>query len=123
MFDFHEKRRFRNVFYAKTTLLFLCVVILVLVYAAFGAYQKETETHKRWKERATVLDELRGREAALQAELERLDTDKGIESEIRNKFDVAKDGEQVIVIVDDGEDDKTPIVQKKKGFFEWLFGI
>ena len=41
----------------------------------------------------------------LEEEIERLSTERGVEEEIRSKFDVARAGEQVLVIVDAKEED------------------
>jgi len=49
------------------------------------------------------LSELEEQQGRLESNIERLGTDWGIEQEVREKFGVAKEGEEVVVIVD-GED-------------------
>ena len=105
MFDFHEKRRMRNLVYSKISLFFLLVIIFLLAYTIWGVYQKERETQIKKTQRAQVLIEIEERERVLEEEIERLSTERGVEEEIRSKFDVARAGEQVLVIVDAKEED------------------
>ena len=105
MFDFHEKRRMRNLVYSKISLFFLLVIIFLLAYTIWGVYQKERETQIKKTQRSQVLIEIEERERVLEEEIERLNTKRGVEEEIRSKFDVARAGEQVLVIVDAKEED------------------
>ena len=123
MFDFHTKRKARNAIYSKPVLLFLGIVVIGFMYSVYGAFEKERETRSVRDQRAAVLSELHVREAALQGELDRLSTEKGLEAEIRSKFEVAKEGEEVIVIVEAPEDEETLPEEEEKGFFERLFGL
>lgn len=123
MFDFYEKRKLRNILYSKPVLGLLVVIMFFFAYTAWGALEKELETRATWKERAAVLSELEGRETELEAEIERLKTEKGIEAEIRSKFEVAKEGEEVIVIVEPPEEENTIRLLEEKGFWARLFGL
>ena len=123
MFDFYEKRKLRNILYSKPVLAMLAVIILLFSYSVWGAYQKEAETRGKWNQRASVLDELKDRESGLQTEIDRLDTPRGLEAEIRNKYEVAKDGEEVIVIVEPPDEEATTAPSEQKGFWARLFGL
>lgn len=124
MFDFHERRKLRNILYSKPILVILGIVFVLLIYSAWGSYQKEFETREKRDQRAAVLEDLQGRKAALEGELERLNTERGVEAEIRSKFEVAKEGEDVIVIVDAPEEkEESPQTPEKEGFFRRLFGF
>ena len=102
MLDFHEKRRMRNLVYSKVVLFFLVVVIFLLSYSVWGVFQKERETQVKKEQRQQVLIEVEERERVLAEETKRLNTERGVEEEIRSKFDVARAGEQILVIVDAG---------------------
>ena len=104
MLDFHEKRRMRNLVYSKVVLFFLVVVIFLLSYSVWGVFQKERETQVKKEQRQQVLIEVEERERVLAEETKRLNTERGVEEEIRSKFDVARAGEQILVIVDAPED-------------------
>ena len=123
MFDFYEKRKVRNIMFSKPVLVLLGIVVLLFVYSVWGAYQKESETREKWKNREEVLIELEGREKELSTEIDRLETEKGTEAEIRSKFEVAKEGEEVIVIVEPPEEEVRDAPPPKKGFFKRIFGF
>jgi cell division protein FtsB len=67
--------------------------------------------------------ELKKREKMLSSEIERLKTKEGIEEEIRNKFNVVKPGEHLVVIVDDASTSKNETTEKNTGWWESLLGF
>jgi len=123
MFDFHEKRKIRNIVYSKPILGLLIVVSALLVYSVLGSYQKESETRWKWKARFEVLSELESREIELSTEIERLETERGIEAEIRSKFEVVLEGEEVIIIVEPPEEEEIVVIPEKRNIFMRIFGL
>ena len=123
MFDFHEKRKIRNIVYSKPILGLLIVVSVLLVYSVWGSYQKESETREKWKGRSAVLSELELRETELSTETERLKTERGIEAEIRSKFEVALEGEKVIIIVEPPEEEEIVVIPEKRNILLRIFGF
>ena len=121
MFDFHEKRRFRRLLYSKVTLIILGLIVIWLFFVVGNMYKKERDTRLKRIEQVEVLDELKERETALQEEIDRLSTEKGIEAEIRSKFEVGKEGEKVIIIVNNPEEESVPETDSKKGFWQKIF--
>jgi len=122
MFDFYEKRKVRNIVYSKPVLVILTIIMVAFIYSVYGALEKERETRLIRDQRNAVLNELHEREIILQQEIDRLGTPKGLEAEIRSKFEVAKDGEEVIVIVEAPFDEEKIVIPQEKGFFQKLFG-
>jgi len=57
----------------------------------------------------------------LREEIERLSTERGIEQEVRSKFEVGKDGEEMIIIVDNPEDEGFSNKEIKKTFWQKVF--
>lgn len=51
-------------------------------------------------EARTKLDTLEARKSDLEKKVKYLSNDRGIEAEMRRNFDVARPGEQVVIIVD-----------------------
>jgi cell division protein FtsB len=121
MLDFYEKRRFRRLLYSKVTLIILGLIIIWLLFAVWNMYQKERDTRLKRIEQKQVLDELKGRETALQEEIERLSTERGIEAEVRSKFEVGKEGEKVFIIIDNPEKENSPEDDSKKGLWQKIF--
>ena len=100
MFDFYEKRKIKQRLYSWPSLIFLIIVSIFLTHGVWGVFQKEHQTSLIRKQRLSHLEELKTREDVLVKEINRLNTDRGIEEEIRQKFEVARPGEEVIVIVE-----------------------
>lgn len=100
MFSFHEKRKIRNVLYSKPV---VASILIIAGFASFSAYDRYTiarEMEVRLEERAEERDKLKERAKTLEARVQYLSDERGIEEELRNRFDVAKEGERVVVFVD-----------------------
>lgn len=100
MFDFYERRKIKQWLYSWPFLIILIVVSILLSHGVWEVFKQERQTRINKNQRLTHLEELEIRKNALQEEINRLNTERGVEEEIRQKFEVAKEGEEVIVIVD-----------------------
>lgn len=101
MFGFFEKRKIRRWLYSPLCLLCLGLLVALLWVPTFNAYTKMQQTIARKDEVAQELHSLRIRKAQLQSEIDRLATPLGVEAELRSKYDVGREGERVIVIVEE----------------------
>ena len=117
--DFHEKRKLKKLIYSKPTLIILGLLVIWFSFAVFSMYKKERDTRLKRIEQKGILDELKTREASLSEEIERLSTERGIEEEVRSKFEVGREGEEVIIIVDNPENDGVSEIEKKKTFWQF----
>ena len=97
------KRTWSSIFYSRLKLVALLFVSFILVFSVYERYVIEREMAERRREAETELTELKKRKAELEAKVEYLGNEEGIEAEIRTHFDVAREGEQVVIIVDDTE--------------------
>lgn len=100
MFDFYERRKIKQWLYSWPFLIILIFISVLLIRGVSEVYQQERITRVNKNQRIEYLEELENREDALQKEIDRLNTGRGVEEEIRQKFEVAKEGEEVIVIVE-----------------------
>ena len=123
MLHFREKRLFRRVIASKITLVVLLTLALLLSNSVWGVWGKMRETAELRAREEERLAELEARAAALKAEIDRLTTERGIEAEIRSKFDLAKSGESVLVITDSKEMEDGEKDQPSGGFFAPLFNL
>jgi cell division protein FtsB len=122
--DFHEKRKFKRYLYSKFTLVVLLGILVLLVPGVWNMFQKEEETRANLNEQELILEELKQREANLRAEIERLSSERGVEEELRSKFEIGKEGEEAIVIVNPSEDESTAAGKaQKKSFWQKLLDI
>jgi len=102
--------------------IFLGIVLLALVFPAVKVYKKSRLSVKKFQEIKEEMAGLEKRNAELAAEAARLESESGREGEIRKRFDVAKLGEKIIVIVDKiGEDVNINGAENKGGFFSRIW--
>lgn len=101
MKDFKRKKLVKNVLFSYTTLLVLALFIVLMGKSVFERFTVEREMSIRRADAERELKELKQRAAALESQVEYLEDDRGMEAEIRSRFDVVKEGEQVVVILDD----------------------
>jgi len=104
MLDFKMKSRLRRVIYAKPTIILLAVVFVYIMHSAWGMYQKSEEAIEKTQKAEAKLNELRARQAELSADILDLSTERGVESEIRDRFMVAKEGESVMILAEPVEE-------------------
>jgi cell division protein FtsB len=123
MLGFYQKRKLKRYLYSKPTLAVLAVIALLFGNAAWSALGKERDARIRKNSTLAELASLEARELMLKEEIERLSTKRGIEEEIRSKFDVGLEGEKLIVVLD-AKEDQTGEDMQKKGFWsgveEWF---
>ncbi|HEY4473891.1 MAG TPA: septum formation initiator family protein [Candidatus Paceibacterota bacterium] len=78
----------------------LFLLLLVVANSTWHVYQKQREAAHEYNLQAEALVDLEARNESLRRKLSALNTDRGIEEELRERFSVAKPGEEVIVLVD-----------------------
>lgn len=100
MLPFQERKKLRKFLYSKVTLVVLFVLVAFLARGAWGIYQKAVIARAEREEAAQGLSELQDRTRELKASIARLKSEQGLEEELRQKFTVARPGEEVVVVVD-----------------------
>lgn len=116
MFDFHEKRKIRSFLYSKFVIGGLFLVAILLSFSVYDRYLVAGEMKLKLEERRTQLQEIKSRAQVLESKVQYFENDRGIEEELRNRFDVAKEGEQVVVLIDpkkNEEGEKEDSIQKE----------
>ena len=101
MKDFKRKKLITNVLFSYATLFVLGVFIALMSLSVFERFTVEREMSMRRVEAERELKELKMRAVALESKVDYLEDDRGMEAEIRGRFDVVKEGEQVVIILDD----------------------
>ena len=96
-----KKQRIRRVIYSVPSLIVLLIVTIFLVRGVFGILVKERESGKDSKNMKDEINTLVTRESELKERIHRLETEEGMQNEIRERFNVTQEGEFVAVIVDD----------------------
>jgi len=80
--------------------IILLILLFALVKGGWNIYQKQREAYLNKINTEAKLEELSNRKRQLQAEVLHLKSSRGIEEEIRQQFEVAREGEGLIIIVD-----------------------
>jgi cell division protein FtsB len=101
MLQFYQKRSLRGWLHTPPVLAILGVVILFMMTVVYQRYTIEQEMVDRREEAEANLRALEERRAELEKKVEYLSNERGIEAEMRRNFDVARPGEQVVIILDD----------------------
>ena len=107
---FGKQNKYKKIIYSKVTILVLLVLVVLLGRSVWERFQIERDMAARAAQAQAELDELSARKDDLEARVEYLEGERGIEEEVRKNFDVAKDGEQVIILMGDVEEETEPAV-------------
>jgi len=123
MREFQQRRIWRRLMYSKLSIFLLFIVFLFFVFSIIGVYSKSREAIRKNDEVSTEFNELKAKKEYFEAEVRRLNTNAGVEEELRNKFQIAKPGEKVLVIVDDSKNNKEETNSTKSLNWFWrIFG-
>ncbi|MEK7514400.1 MAG: hypothetical protein AAB587_01085 [Patescibacteria group bacterium] len=96
---FQQKRKFRRTLYSPLALIFLFIIALLSIHSAWTVYQKQVASTGGLWEAQIEWERLTQRQAELEHDISRINSDRGLEEEIREKFSVGKEGERVALIV------------------------
>ncbi len=99
MFDFHEKRKIKSFLYSKVVVFVLLLIAALLSISVYHRFTTAEEMEGKLDSRRAALLELENRAEMLRTKVEYLENERGVEEELRNRFDVAKEGEQVVILI------------------------
>ena len=119
MLEFQKKKRIKSMIYSKIVLALILVVLFFFAKATADFYKKAHESKLRKERAESELIELNKRKNELQTEISRMESPVGIEQELRARFDLVKEGEETILIVDGKADASSSEneTDKKGGFW------
>lgn len=100
MLSFHQKRRLRKIYASRGMHIVLGVLCLAVASSAYGRYAIARDMAEKRVEAEARVAELEARREALAAQVEYITNERGIEAEMRRQFDIAREGEQVVIILE-----------------------
>ncbi|MES2214285.1 MAG: hypothetical protein V4465_02800 [Patescibacteria group bacterium] len=103
MRELQEKQKRRARLYSTPVLVALALITLLILRGTFVIMQKERESSTYVGNLQVKVMTLADRQSKLKEDIGRLETDEGIDTEIKTRFSVARAGEHVAVIVDPRE--------------------
>jgi cell division protein FtsB len=112
-----------KVFGYRIFTVFILLILFFLIRGGWDVYQKYRETYINKVNSEAKLNELIDRKHQLQAEVLTLKSNRGLEEEIRQQFEVAREGEGLIIIVDrpvvDNDEDKQNLRSWWRPLWPW----
>jgi len=106
MIDFQQKKKARKILYSKLSIFILLILVILLGRSTYHIYERKQLSDNDYASVKKSYDNLNAREVMLNSEIARLNTQSGIEEEIRSKFNVSKPGERVITVVNGSSSDE-----------------
>ncbi|PIP87063.1 hypothetical protein COW81_02125 [Candidatus Campbellbacteria bacterium CG22_combo_CG10-13_8_21_14_all_36_13] len=116
-------KTYEKFLYSKTSLVVLIIMIFFSGKAVLNLYEKEQSTSETLEVVTNEFNKIQDRKEFLESKLKSLATPKGIEMEIRDMFNVAKEGERVMVVVEKTSNDEDINVNEKKGIWQKIKNI
>jgi len=122
MRDFQVKRKTNRWLY-WLGMVFLFILLVAMGKGVWGLVQKNQMARDNYNEAENRLVELEKEKKQLMANVAILKTERGIETEIRKNFSVAKEGERVITIVDNNQTAATTTGDDNDSAWSWFINI
>ncbi len=102
--QFGKKNNYKTYLYSRPVILVLVIIGVALGVSVYERYTVEREMSGRRAQSEAELDRMEERKVQLEDRVEYLEGERGIEEEMRKNFDVAREGEQVIILVGENEE-------------------
>src|SRR3989344_6646533 len=120
MRNFGSRKSWRSVLQSRPFLILLFLVVLVFAWSVIGLWTKMVETGKNKRIAEAKIAELQEQKEKLSLDIGKLNTDAGLEDSIRDKFGFAKEGEGLIVIIDEKEESEVPLEANTWSIFSFF---
>lgn len=122
MATFRERRDPLRLMWRRVIAVLLLLLVALALRGAWGVYEKSKDARVLKTEAQAKLVELQKRELELRADIADLRSDRGVEAELRERYDLAAEGEGVVVIIDPPATPAEPQptrFERFKGWFSW----
>lgn len=100
MKDFRSRKKRHRFFSSHLYYILLGLVLFLSLRATVSAFHKKNMAQEQEEIITTRYQEALEKKQKYIKDLERLDSDRGRESELRTRFDVVRDGETIIKIIE-----------------------
>ncbi len=107
MLEFYQQKSLRSYLRTPLALIILVIVCLFLARIVYERYSISRDMAARTVAEEIELESLIERKEQLEEKVEYLSNERGIEAEMRRNFDVARAGEQVVIILDKESEEST----------------
>ncbi len=117
MADYQVSQRKHRWFYSPIILIAMICVCVFFATNVVTLMRKNKDTRLLKDQASRELTELENRRQKLEADIASLESERGQEEVIRENFQVTKEGEGVVVIVDDTQKSEE-VEEKEESFLE-----
>lgn len=118
-----QKRVWRNIMQSTPVLIFLGFLVLIFAWSVLGFWNKMQDNNKSKQIAEDKLTSLMEQKEKLTSDINSLQTDQGKERVFRENFGLVKEGEDVIVIVEDKNKPQIPLEANSQGFLGGFFSF
>ncbi|MDO8664008.1 MAG: septum formation initiator family protein, partial [Candidatus Liptonbacteria bacterium] len=99
--DFQERKKFEHFFYSWWTVLATAGLLIVVLSGITGLWRKERALKAEIADLDAKTTEIRAAREKNAQKLQALNTEEGVEEEARGKFNLKKEGEELVVFLDE----------------------
>ncbi len=122
MREFEQKRKTKKILSSPFLLVPLILIFLFLARGTWNVYLKDRASGDALRLTEDRLARAKAAEAQISGAIGRLQTATGIESEIRDKLQMGKEGEQEVVILDNTRS-TTSAVSESPGILQKIWNF
>ena len=105
---FGKKKSYADWLYSRPVIVVLVILVVLMTVAVFKRFGVEREMYARRMAAEQEMQAALERKKSIAEQVEYLEGERGIEEEIRKHFDVAREGETVVILM--GEDKEATTV-------------
>lgn len=109
--------------YSTPMLVVIFLFVLIFIRGAWNAINKEWVSREATRELVTKAENFKSRESELERNIKELETEEGVREEIRAKFNVAEEGDNFIVLVDQPGIEESPATSTRPALEKWWSGL
>lgn len=123
MQEFEQRRYTRRVFLSRSFFVLLLCLVVLLFFSVFNIYQKSRQADARNKLVEEQIKVWEQRKGELEANLNSLKTQTGAEEELRKKFQIEKEGEEYVVILEKLAETQAGAEPQKESWFNKILNF
>ncbi|MDB5194334.1 MAG: hypothetical protein JWN50_348 [Parcubacteria group bacterium] len=100
MRELQQKQKLKRRLYSTPALILLAFITFMFIRGTYIVFEKKVESAQYVKTLSDKEQALNKEQTDLTANIASLETESGLEKEVKAKYNVAKDGEHVVILVD-----------------------
>jgi len=120
MRNFKGQKGIGDLLESKPVLIFLAVLVLVSAWSLMGFWGRMEETKKNKEIAQGKFEELEEAKLKLEADIMKLESERGVEEVLREDYGLAREGEGMIIVVEDQNKKNSEDEAEKSGFWNFF---